>query len=335
MHLQKDGCPAASDHLLVFDADWDRASRIARDAGLAAGDPTIQSLAEARAANYAYNLFWNVALPPVRDSHDVCLEGPAGPFRLRIMHPRNTVRWTPRPVVLYFHGGGFVFNSVETHERTMRLLCRRAGATVIGVGYHLAPEHRYPCQLDEAEQALEWVIASAETLDIDPRRIALAGDSAGATLALSLALRLRDRERTEAINHCLLFYGMFSMRLDTRSHRAFGHPPFGLTSSKVDWFWRAYLPDSRVAADPLAVPWRADLYDLPEIHLVAAEYDCLYDDTLDLHERLLAAHVPTTLSVAAGLPHSFLQQSAFVAAADAALGEAADRAAISFQRNSS
>jgi acetyl esterase len=243
-----------------------------------------------------------------------------------VIYPASGSKSSSLPVLLYFHGGGFAMNGIDTHERVMRLLGLRAGAAVVGVGYHLAPEHRYPCQLNEALIALDWVLDEADSLGLDRNRIGVAGDSAGATLALSLMLRLRDLRRIDAVKLGLLFYGMYSTETATISHRKFGQPPFGLTSEKVNWFWDAYLPASASKTDPLAVPLLGDFTGLPHVALAAAGLDCLRDDTLNLAERLEAAGVSYSLANYERLPHSFLQQSAFVAASERALSAAAEQA---------
>ncbi len=324
---ERDGSAIGSDARAAFDTDWRHVARLATDAGVAPGDPSRQSLEAARAANWSYNMFWNTCLPAIGRVHETMLDGPAGGFRVRLLYPLVAANHAPLPVLFYFHGGGFAMNGLDTHERVMRLLARRSGAVVVGVGYHLAPEHRYPCQLDEATLALDWLIAEAPTFGLDKARIGVAGDSAGATLALSLMMHLRDQGRGDAVKLGLLFYGMYSADYDTDSHRQYGIPPFGLTTEKVEWFWRAYLPDDAARTDPLAVPLLGDVKGLPRIVLAAAGLDSLRDDTLRLADRLAHAGVDHSLVVHEGLPHSFLQQSAFVAASEQALSRGAEQVA--------
>ena len=328
---EPDGSSPGSDSTVSFDQDWRHVARLAADAGVAPGDPSRQSLESARAANWSYNMFWNTGLPEIGGIHETMLDGPAGGFRVRLLYPPVAANHAPLPVLFYFHGGGFAMNGLDTHERVMRLLARRSGAVVVGVGYHLAPEHRYPCQLDEATLALDWLIGEADTLGLEKARIGVAGDSAGATLALSLMMRLRDQGRGGDVKLGLLFYGMYSSDYDTDSHRKFGVPPFGLTTEKVDWFWRAYLPNNDARSDPLAVPLLGDFKGLPLIILAAAGLDCLRDDTLGLADRLGQANVPHSLTIHEGLPHSFLQQSAFVGASEQALSRGAEQVVAYFK----
>jgi acetyl esterase len=326
----QDGVERINEPTPLLDPDWRHVTRLAADAGVVPGDPARQPLDAAREANWSFNMFWNTGLPLIARARDTWLAGPAGPFRTRVIYPAAAVQSAAVPVLFYFHGGGFAMNGLDTHERVMRLLGLRARAAVVGVGYHLAPEHRYPCQLDEALAAFDWIIDEADTLGLDRNRIGVAGDSAGATLALSLMLRLRDLGRVDAVKLGLLFYGMYSTETDTVSHRKFGQPPFGLTSEKVSWFWNAYLPDAASKTDPVAVPLFGDFAGLPHIVLAAAGLDCLRDDTLGLAERLEAASVSYSLASYDRLPHSFLQQSAFVAASERALSAAAEEAAEIF-----
>lgn len=309
---------AANGDTPASDAALAHVARLAASAGVALGDPTKQTLHEARAANLAFNQFWNVALPIVGGTRTEILAGPHGEFPIRIYLPKVSVGAVP--AVLYFHGGGFVLNNLTTHDRIMRAICAKTGAAVIGVGYHLAPEHRFPVQLDEAHFAYDWASARAPLLGIDARRFAVAGDSAGATLALSLLLRHRDEGRRGFLTARagLLFYGMYSATLDSASHAEFGAGP-GLTTEKVAWFWGAYLGLNGPRVNALSVPALADVKNLPHLILVAAGRDPLRDDTVNLARALGTARTSHSLSIEHDLPHSFLQQAAFVPAAEASL----------------
>ncbi|MCR6628731.1 MAG: alpha/beta hydrolase [Magnetospirillum sp.] len=299
----------------------DTIARVARAAGLAPADPLTQPLAEARANAHAYQMLWNQPLPEIGGTEEVELPSPhGGTARLRIHYPDQ--RRDDLGVLLYFHGGGFVLNSIDTHERLMRLLASRSGAAVVGLGYTLAPELRFPGQLDEALAAIAWVRRSGRERGLDPARMAVGGDSAGANLALAAMLALRD-QGVPLPSLGLLFYGMFSADLATASHRAFGGGRFGLTTARVDWFWSQYVADRAQRDNPLAAPLLADLSGLPPQFVIGAGLDCLLDDSLALADKLSRAGVANTLSVYPGVPHSFMQMSAHLPPASTAIGEAA------------
>jgi acetyl esterase len=290
--------------------------RLLQDRGVSPADPLSTPLAVARAAARRYHAVWNHDLPELHRIVDVA----AGdvPVRLFLPAPARDL-----PVIVYFHGGGFVLNGVDTHERLLRLLALRSGAAVAAVTYRLAPEHRFPAQRDDALSVTAWLREHGEGLGLDAGRLAFAGDSAGATLALSAMLALRDAGRPLP-RAGLLAYGMFSTDLGSPSHRDLGDGRFGLSTARVDWFWRQYLADAAQRDNPGAVPALADLSGLPPQHLVAAELDCLRSDSEQMASRLAAAGTPATLEVVAGVPHSFLQMSAFLDPADRAVTRAAE-----------
>jgi acetyl esterase len=285
--------------------------------GARPADPLRQPLAEARILALAYQDIWNHPLPPMARTGQYRTEAGTA---IRLHVPDSAAPFSP--VLVYFHGGGFVLNSVATHERLIRLLANRAGIAVAAIGYSLAPETRFPGQLDEALDAISWLRTNAHPLGLSFSRWAVGGDSAGANLALATTLTLRDRHQVLP-DFGLSFYGMFSADLETPSHRAFGGGAFGLTTARVDWFWAQYLADFGQRDNPLAAPLRADLHGLPPQLLIGAGLDCLLDDSRALADRLAAAKAPVTLSVYDGMPHSFAQMSTLLPPADRAISEAA------------
>lgn len=308
----------------------DTIAAIARAAGLSAADPVRQPLEQARRQARDYQMLWNAPLPPIGGVAEAETVSPRGtPVRLHIHYPDR--RRDGVPALVYFHGGGFVLNGIDTHERLMRLLALRSGAAVVGVAYTLAPELRFPGQLEEALAAVAWVRRNGAAHGLDGDRVALGGDSAGANLALSTQLALRDLGLPAPVAG-LLFYGMFSADLDTPSHRAHGGGGFGLTTERMDWFWSQYLADRAQRDNPAAAPLWADLDGLAPQLVIGAGLDCLLDDSVHLAARLSAAGVEATLSVYDGVPHSFMQMSAHLAPADQAVDEAARTLAAAFRR---
>ncbi|AWJ91581.1 acetylesterase (plasmid) [Azospirillum baldaniorum] len=290
--------------------------------GAAPADPLSLPLAEARAAAERYHAFLNGPAPLAVDVTEVAAAGPAGPLALRLYRPAD--RGAARlPVLVYFHGGGFVVNSVDTHDRLLRLLALHSGAVVCAVRYSLAPERRFPHQHEEALAALHWVAAVGAEHGIDAARIAVGGDSAGANLALGLALAARAPGEPR-VSFGLLFYGMFAHDFDTVSHRRFGDGRYGLTTARMRWYWGQYLGGAAPPDDPRAAPLLADLRGLPSLLLLAADLDCLRDDSLRLAERLAEAGVSHRLAVHDGLPHSFATMTRLVDQAHRAVLQAAD-----------
>ena len=284
-----------------------------------AGLPPVSSLSveAARAQAEEGNRAWNRDPPALASVTELAMPGPAGPIRLRHYRPREAASL---PLVIYLHGGGFVLCSLDTHDRVMRLLALDSDAAVIGVDYRLAPEYPFPKPLDDCVAAIRWIRAEAPRLGIDPDRVVLAGDSAGANLALASLLDLRDA-REGVPRGAALFYGCFWRRFDTPAHARFGDGSWRLGTAEMGWFWQHYLGD-RSSSDPRAEPLHAELKGLPPLFLTAATLDPLYDDTIELDRRLEAAGVARQLEVYPGLVHGFMQMTPRCAAARAALRDA-------------
>jgi acetyl esterase len=286
--------------------------------GLPAADPLVQPVAEARETAELFHAVWNqdlVALPIVTER---IMQGPAGPFRARFYIPSQT---GILPVILYFHGGGYALNSVDTHDRMLRRLARDSGAVVVAPFYTRTPERRFPTQLNEALAAITWLSDSGWRMGLDKDRLALAGDSAGAHLALTLALALRDGgQQVRALS---LFYGMYGLDFETESYRRFGDGRYGLSRARMQWYWSRLLGHSNTERNPFAAPFLASFHDLPPVQLVAAELDCLRDDTLLLADRLAAADNQVRLDMHRGVPHGFAQMGLHLDAGDEAVAEVA------------
>jgi acetyl esterase len=229
-----------------------------------------------------------------------------GGMRVRVYTPRTLI---PGTWLYYLHGGGWFACSVDTHDRMLRLLAELTGAQVVSPDYRHAPEHPYPAPLDDCARGLDWAMARRPG-----GRFVLAGDSAGANMALSLALRLRDAERAPA--GLALLYGCFAPGLETESARLFGAGGYGLTDARMQYYWANYL----AGADAVeAMPLRAELAGLPPVFLGIAEADTVADDS-----RLLAAKLDRAeLKMWPGATHGFLQMSRDVALARTAIADVA------------
>lgn len=212
----------------------------------------------------------------------------------------------PHPVVVYFHGGGFVMGDLDTQDMICRALCSTASVVVVSVDYRLAPEHKFPAALDDASAAVQWAYANAGRLNADPERLAVAGDSAGATLSASVSLRLRDAGASP-IKAQMLFYG--SMEYNPPGSSAsmieFEHGPI-VSARDVTFFWAQYLP-SLDFVDPLSQPSKASSHaGLPPAFLASAECDPLRDAGESYAKKLGAAGVPAQYRCYEGMPHGFL-----------------------------
>jgi acetyl esterase len=305
-----------SDHAIV-EVDPEIAAILSEAAAAGLPDTTALPIGAARAQLAEASLAWNVELPDLPAVADLSVPGQGGAIRLRHFRPRAGA---PLPLIVYLHGGGWTFGSVDTHDRLMRLLALAADAAVIGVDYRLAPEHPHPAPLDDCLAAIRWARLQAQELEVDPTRTALAGDSAGANLALASLLALRDAGEPLP-KGAALFYGCYAARLDTACHARFGDGSYRLSTAEMNWFWRNYLGGA-LAGTALPEPLYADLRGLPRLFLTFAEIDPLADDTRALAQRLAAAGVAHEVREYPGLVHGFLQMTARSEAARAAMADA-------------
>ena len=267
-------------------------------------DRSTLSAAEARAQMEQNSKVWNDPLPDMAEVRDCSIDGPAGRVPVRLLRPNDV---ETRGAIVYLHGGGFVLGSLESHHRLMRMLAIESRTAVIGVDYRLAPEHPFPAPLDDSLAAVRWLQSEAGTLDLDAERIILAGDSAGANLALACMLQLRNQGAALPAG-AALFYGCYWARLGTESHKKFGGGGYRLSTEEMGWFWSQYLGEHG-RGNPLAEPMDANLEGLPPLFLNYGEVDPLADDTRELVERLDRAGVVHDCKSYPGLVHGFLQMT--------------------------
>lgn len=276
--------------------------------------------ATARAECEVRNAFWNVDPPALPEVDEVTIEGPRGPLHLRLYAPEGAAE--PGPAIVYLHGGGWVIGSLDSHDHVCRRLARASGLAVASVAYGLAPEHPYPQGLADVLHAVRWLAEHGASEGVDPGRLALAGDSAGANLALATCLRLRDAGEP-LIRAAALVYGCYSPDLDSPSHAAFGGGSYFLATSTMRWFWDQYVPDPVGRADPLVSPLFADLRGLPPLYLSAAELDPLRDDSERLARRLVEAGVDLDWRLWRGVTHGCFQMSRMLPRAELFIAEVA------------
>jgi acetyl esterase len=249
------------------------------------------------------------------------IDGPGGRLRLRVYTPHGT---GPFPLLIFFHGSGFVLCSLDTHNGMCRNLCPGAGCVVVSVDYRLAPEHKFPSGIEDCLHATCWAALHAVELSADPSRIAVAGDSAGGNMAAVAALRVRD-EGGPSLCGQLLLYPVTDYHTPGTPSYAENAEGYGLTRDTMDWFWAHYLTDASQGAHPHASPLRApDLSGLPPALVITAEYDPLRDEGEFYAEKLKETGVPAVLTRYDGVNHGFMFWVGIVDKAGAAMNEACD-----------
>ncbi len=251
----------------------------------------------------------DASLPMARvDTLDMDLPGRTIKGRLYVPHQAEA----RPPLILYFHGGGWVLGSLDTHDGTCRELAQASGAAVLSVDYRLAPEARYPAAAEDCHAACHWALAKAEDLGVDASRMAVAGDSAGGNLAAAVSLMARDRGGPD-LRHQLLIYPVTDADFSTASYAANGGGEYFLSTGAMRWFWDHYLGETAPEAAPLArLLHRPDLAGLPPATVITAQYDPLRDEGDAYAARLADAGVATDHHVAPGMIHGFFGMTAAV-----------------------
>jgi acetyl esterase len=304
--------------------DPEIATFVERMASAWADYPPFQTLPlpEARAVAEAVRAPWRAGGPEMARTVEHAVATPTGAVRVRIYDPGVA---TPAAALIYLHGGGFTLFSLDTHDRLMREYAAAGGFLVVGVDYPLSPEARYPVALDQIIEVVTWLAGppGAER-GVDPFRIAIGGDSAGANLSMAAALRLRDAGAPGALRGLLLNYGAFGARLSDAAEAAFGGPDALLNRAEVDYYMENYLGGvDAYADDAYARPCLADPTGLPPVFLVIPDRDVLAEQSRDMAERLRAAGVAVEAREYVGATHSFLEAMSISALAREAIADGA------------
>ncbi|WP_159347958.1 alpha/beta hydrolase [Roseomonas harenae] len=271
-----------------------------------------------RAVNDALNMTLSSPKPRMEESAEKWLPVRGRRLLCRLHRPRTDARL---PVLIYLHGGGWVWNSIDTHDPLMRSYAAGAGCAVIGPDYALSPEAAFPQALEEVAAVARWVAAHGAEWGLDGTRIVLGGDSAGANLALGTALLLRQSDPTLQLRGLLLNYGVFDDRMATPSYAEFADG-YGLTREKMRFYWDCYAPNPADRLSPFAAPARADLRGLPPCLIQIAELDVLSDENRDMAAALRAAGVSVEDETFPGTVHGFLRARDHVPAARRAIDAA-------------
>jgi acetyl esterase len=243
---------------------------------------------------------------PVARVENRTIPGPAGDIPVRIYWPNAAgTAASPLPAIVYYHGGGHVIGSLDSHDLVARNLCGGAEAVVVSVDYRMGPEHRFPAAVEDSMAALDWAHANAAGIGADPGRLGVHGDSAGANLAAVVALIARDQGAPKLRLQSLV-YPVADFRMGSESYKTYATGCGILTAEAMMWFRGHYLRSLDDAKD-----WRASPLLAPSVAgvapaiVIAAECDVLHDEGLAYAERLKAAGVPVERREYAGMIHAF------------------------------
>ncbi len=256
--------------------------------------------------------------PEVARVEDRAIPGPGPDVPVRIYTPDGR---GPFPVLVWFHGGGWVVGDLDTADGTARRLTAQTGCVVVSVDYRLAPEARFPAAAEDCYAVTQWVATNAAGIDADPGRIAVGGDSSGGNLAAVVSLMARDRGVSPPVFQ-LLVYPVIARDFDTGSYRQNGEG-YGITRDSMKWYWDLYLTEDADASNPYAAPLLANaLSGLPPALVITAEFDPLCDEGEAYAQRLQEAGVAVTYSRYDGMIHGFFGMPAFIDRGRIAVGEA-------------
>lgn len=235
------------------------------------------------------------------------------------------------PAIIFIHGGGFILGSTNTHRSIIHRLCNLSGYKVISIDYSLAPEAKFPQQLEECMDVILDIKNNSTKWNIDPKQISFCGDSAGAALSLGLFLKLRDENILDErlnIKSLLLAYGTYGLR-DSMTRRLYGNELDGLTEEELDKYFKLYLNDQEEAKNPYIDLLSADLKNkIPPTYIVGAELDPLLDDSRALYTILKSNGINCEIEIANGVLHAFWQHSLMVDKAEKSI-----KMAVEFLKN--
>lgn len=292
------------------------------------GVPPLETLPPEEARSWASN-FKLLAGNPEKVGNVInrTIESPHGEIPIRIYIPNGE---GPFPALVYYHGGGWVIGNLDIVDVPCRRIANQANCVVISVAYRLAPEHKFPAAIEDAYATVNWVVEQAHSIQVDPSRIAVAGDSAGGNLATVVSLMARDKEGPSLVQQILL-YPVTNYAFDTNSY-AENADGYFLTKAMMKWFWNHYLRDEQDGRNPYASPLLADdLSGLPPAHIITAGFDPLRDEGEAYAERLKAAGVPVTTTHYESMIHGFCWMPGAIEQGKIAIDEVASTLKQAFQ----
>lgn len=277
--------------------------------------PSHVPMADVRAA--ANNFLAKAPKADISSVTDVMAEGASANIPVRLYRPSHA---DDHPLILFIHGGGFLFGNLDTHDALCRTLAIRSGAVVAAIDYRLAPEHPYPAARDDCQAASEWLVTQANAIGFNPAQLAIVGDSAGGQLAITTALHCRDS--VLRIGHLGLFYPLIDPARDTPSAQAFNEG-YMVTGSFLDWCWEAYGATPDTLRDPMFNLTLAHLAGLPPATILTAAFDPLRDEGEAFARRLSVVGVKTTLKRYPGMIHGFAGLPQYTPVAEQAISHVA------------
>ena len=290
----------------------------------ATGRPPFETLdaAEARRVYKAGRVVLQSAPQPVAAVRDLTAPGPGGSIPLRLYRAAGASPEARLPLLIYYHGGGWVLGDLETHDVVCRHLANAAGCALLAVDYRMGPEHKFPAAVDDAFAVLNWATGEAATLGIDARRIAVGGDSAGGNLSAVVSLLARDQGAPKLALQLLIYPATDFIRDDYASQRRFGEG-YLLTTASQAWFHRHYLRSESDRVDWRVSPMRApSLRSVAPAWVLTAGYDPLCDEGEAYARRLAAEGVPVATRRFDGQIHGFVTMGKMIPEAAQALDEA-------------
>lgn len=258
------------------------------------------------------------AVEAVGDVSHRLIPGLGGELLARIYKPRGS---GPFPVLVYFHGGGWVIATLDTYDSSCRALTNAANCMVVSVAYRQAPEHKFPAAAEDAYAATQWVMTNAAQLGGNPNRVAIGGESAGGNLAAVTCLMARDRGGKLPV-HQLLVYPVTNYAFDTPSYQENANAK-PLNKAMMQWFWGHYLNNESEGSNPYASPLRGNLRGLPPATVITADIDPLRSDGQAYAQRLKEAGVRVRATNYTNVTHEFFGTGAVVSKAKQAVSEAA------------
>ncbi|MCX2491890.1 alpha/beta hydrolase [Pedobacter sp. PF22-3] len=270
----------------------------------------------------------NAVIPAAKvdtSGRDIDVEG--GKIHLRIYTPKAGNG--PYPLIVYYHGGGFVIANLDVYHASAQALAEQVGAIVVSVAYRLAPENKFPTAHNDAFTAYEWVVKHAVDLKADPAKIAVVGESAGGNLAANVSVMARNKHIMLPV-HEVLIYPIAQADMNTKSYKMYANAK-PLNKAMMSWFMEKYLNSTIEAQDSRISLINADLKGLPSTTIITAEIDPLHDDGVMLADKLKAAGVKVETKNYEGVTHEFFGMSLIVPEAKAAQTYAADQLKAAFK----
>lgn len=290
--------------------------------------PPIHATSVAEARQQAESLAAMRDGDPVGDVQEFEIDGPEEPLPVRLYYPESE---GPYPVLVYFHGGGFVIGSLDTHDALARRLTDATDCAVLSVDYRLAPEHPFPAAVEDAHAAVEWVAEYGETVDLDPDQIAVGGDSAGGNLAAATTLTVQDRGGPALAHQVLLYPAVSTPVVESFESYAENAEGYFLERATMEWFLDKYVQREADLRNEYFAPLLArDLSGVPPATVVTAGFDPLRDEGDAYADRLDAADVSVDHRTYEGMIHGFASMIGVIDAADDVVDVAATNLSAAF-----